>query len=617
MLGGCPLPYGALMSKTTINDFQSLHTLSDLANLLGFAPRTLSYVLYKLNGGPNGQYSEFVITKRSAGTRTISAPHTGLKSIQKKLAAKLQDIYMVKNCVHGFVPKRTILTNAQNHSRKKFVFHIDLKDFFSSIHFGRVMGLFAAKPYEFQRDITILIAKIACLNDVLPQGSPCSPVISNMVCAYLDKQLGDLAKNCGCFYTRYADDITFSTNKASFPQEIAIHSEDKWEPSPRLVRLIGDHSFKVNCEKTSMRTKSDRQLVTGIVTNDYPNIQRRQIKQIRSMLHDWKSNGIEKAQERYLKNFDLANRKASKDSKVNFPNVVRGKLEHIRWVRTHRTELLNNIKEQESIRNRVRVPQSGELHTIYKDQYYKYFQRYEQLVIRDCGLPTILGEGETDWMHLKKAFRHFKDKGNYPDLLLSIHKHKKYSVGGIKHLKQFCKDANNLYVKFEYPVICVYDSDDNGTNAEHASSPDGYIAYGNNVYSIVLPKPAHRETDTFAIEQLYPNTDLLKKDKHGRRIFLSTEFNYKTGKHTEDPSIEYGIRARDGKSVSNLAKSDLRNEKVLDSLVCTNIDGKIKSLALSKMDFAISIMRDESPYNKMDFSGFEAVFDLIQKVCRL
>ena len=153
------------MNKTTIKDFQSLRTLTDLAYFLASAPKDLSYILYKLGGGPNGQYTEFEIKKRSGGTRIIAAPHTGLKAVQKKLAAKLQDIYIVKNSVHGFVRKRTILTNAQNHSRKKHVFKIDLKDFFPSIHFGRVMGLFTAKPYEFKRDIAIVIAKIACLND--------------------------------------------------------------------------------------------------------------------------------------------------------------------------------------------------------------------------------------------------------------------------------------------------------------------------------------------------------------------------------------------------------------------------------------------------------------------
>jgi RNA-directed DNA polymerase len=607
------------MDKATIKDFQSLNTLKDLAYFLGFAPKRLSYILYKLGGGPNGQYSEFKIKKRSGGQRTIAAPHTGLKEVQKKLAVKLQDIYMAKKPVHGFVRKRTILTNAQNHSRKKYLFNIDLKDFFPSIHFGRVKGLFIAKPYALKREVAILITKISCFNDVLPQGSPCSPVISNLICAYMDKQLGDLAKDCGCFYTRYADDLTFSTNRSDFPEDIAVLNGGGWEPSPRLLGLITAHSFEVNEKKTSMRTRSDRQLVTGIVVNEYPNVQRKLIKQVRSMLHDWKVNGLDKAQEKYVNSFDLANRVPSKHANVNFPNVVRGKLEHIRQVRTYRVDVLNKIEVQECIRQRIKIPRKSNQLSIYNDrQYYKYFNRFEQLSIRDCGVPTVLGEGETDWMHLRKAFKHFKGNGDYSDLYLNIHKQKEYAISGQAGLVKFCNESNNLYVSFPKPVICVFDSDILDINKKHAAEEKGYIDYGNNVYSIVLPRPPHRTTETFAIEQLYKNADLQKSDKHGRRIFLTSEFDYKTGRHKDDPTIEYGKRARDGKSMKTLSSNDVeKNEKVLDSLVSTVVGGKRKSLALSKMDFAIKIMREEAPFTGIDYSGFKATFDLIQKICSL
>jgi len=86
------------MGRTTFKDFQSLQTLADLARLLKFDLKKLSYILYKLQGGPNGQYTEFDIKKRSGGTRRISAPYTGLKAIQYKLAVALQDIYGQKAC---------------------------------------------------------------------------------------------------------------------------------------------------------------------------------------------------------------------------------------------------------------------------------------------------------------------------------------------------------------------------------------------------------------------------------------------------------------------------------------------------------------------------------------
>ena len=607
------------MSKHTSAEFQRLHSLADLARFLGFTPQKLGYILYRLHDGPNGQYAEFKIKKRSGDMRTIAAPFTGLKGVQRCLVKKLNDLYVVKKSVHGFVNGRNIISNAEKHSRKRYVFNIDMKDFFPSIHFGRVMGLFMSRPYCLKREIAILISKLCCLNDVLPQGSPCSPVISNMICGYMDKQITELAMSCGCYYTRYADDMTFSTNRSTFPEEIAIYADDRWEPSPRLVDLIEEHSFKVNEKKTSMRTRSDRQLVTGLIVNEYPNIQRKQLKQVRAMLHDWKVNGADKAQEHYLKSFDLANRPPSKDTNVSFPNVVRGKLEHIRQVRTYRVDLLNKIEEQKCIRKKTHLPQKGDQPTISKDQqYYRYFQRFEQLTIRDCGVPTILGEGQTDWMHLRKAFKHFKDKGDFVGLSLNIHRHKPYAVGGNDCLQSFCGMKNERYiVSFPCPVICVFDRDVAEINKKHDDENNGYIDYGNNVYSIVLPKPAHRTTERFAIEQLYQDNDLLKEDKNGRRIFLSSEFNYKTGMHKEKPAIAYGRRARDGTLCKKLTKSDEENEKVIDSYVCTDVGGKLKNLALSKMNFAINVMREEAPFTGIDYSGFKAVFDLIQRICSL
>jgi len=479
------------------------------------------------------------------------------------------------------------------------------------------MGLFAARPYEFKREIAIIIAKIACHNDVLPQGSPCSPVISNMICAYLDKQLGELAKNCGCFYTRYADDLTFSTNKSCFPDEIAICNNGEWKPSLKLIELIDIQHFEINKEKTSMRTRSDRQIVTGIVVNEYPNIQRKLIKQVRSMLYDWKVNGVHKAQERYEKEFDLANRKPPKNQKISFPNVVRGKLEHIRQIRSYRIKTLNRIDEQECIRSRMRPPQERDRLTLYKDPYYKYFQQYEQLTMKDRVCPTVLGEGETDWMHLRKAYNYFRSGGSYKDLDLHIHKYKKYAIGGCVNLLKFCQNACNLFVQFHFPVICVFDCDIGDINNKHAQVDGGYISYGNNVYSIVLPKPSHRQIEMFAIEQLYNNIDLLKLDRNGRRMYLSTEFNHKTGKLNSNAAIVCGERTKEGKVVSKFSKKDVESEKIIDSNVYAECDGELKSVALSKKNFAINIARNKPPFDRMDYSGFKAVFDLIQKICSL
>src|SRR5205814_3311637 len=116
-----------------------------------------------------------------------------------------------------FIPARSILTNAKPHLRQKFVLNVDLKDFFPTINFGRVRGVLIAKPYCLLPHIATYIARICCRDNALPQGAPTSPIISNMICSRLDRQLLRLARQYRCVYTRYADDLTFSTSMPRFP----------------------------------------------------------------------------------------------------------------------------------------------------------------------------------------------------------------------------------------------------------------------------------------------------------------------------------------------------------------------------------------------------------------
>ncbi|MEG6503620.1 MULTISPECIES: reverse transcriptase domain-containing protein [unclassified Desulfovibrio] len=602
------------MDNIILKKFQSAKNLSDFAEILGFTPQKLSYIIYKHDGGIKNQYTEFEIKKRSGASRRISAPASGLKGVQSKLSDALQDIYKAKKSVHGFVRGRTILTGAIRHSNKRFVFNIDIKDFFPSIHFGRVLGLFCAKPYSLQREVAILVAKIACHNDKLPQGSPCSPVIANMICGHLDYLLSSLAKECGCYYTRYADDLTFSTNKKSFPEEIAIFSKGNWEAGPKLIDLIKTQGFMVNEAKTTMRSKSDRQLVTGIVVNDYPNIQRKLIKQVRAMLHCWRVNGIEAAQEKYKNQFDLENRAEHKKKNISFSQIVRGKIEYIRFIKKYRIELLNDIDKQEKIRTKIPIKKDNQ--TIHKDQHYKYLQQFEFLSMMEHRMPVIIGEGATDWIHLKKAFFHLKTAGEFSNLNLFFYKHKKYLKGGNDILSNLPEEAKNCQIVFNFPVICIYDSDIANIREAHRKKEDGILSHGNNIFSLVIHKPNHRNNDCISIEQLYSNADLLRKDSSGRRIYLNTEFNPETGFYNEDRTVFYGKRARDGKELKNWKATLKDNEKVLDSDICTIQRGILKNIALSKFDFAINIAQNKPEFRDMDYSEFKSIFKKIEMIIK-
>ena len=215
-------------------------TLSDLATLLGFKPSTLSYIAFQLP--PASKYTTFQIPKRKGGTRTIKAPTDSLKLLQQKLSTLLQDCLDEINkskgrkdrIAHGFKRKRSIITNATEHRNRRYVFNIDLEEFFPSINFGRVRGYFTRdNNFALNEAVATVIAQIACHENALPQGSPCSPVISNLVAHVLDMHLVRLASTVGCTYSRYADDLTFSTNKKIFPAriaELAAGESHLWRP---------------------------------------------------------------------------------------------------------------------------------------------------------------------------------------------------------------------------------------------------------------------------------------------------------------------------------------------------------------------------------------------------
>ena len=190
-------------------------TRHELARVFGVTfNKHLVYYLYRLP--IERRYVSFTVNKRTGGTRIISSPATGLKTAQRRLSKLLYAIYEPRKGVHGFAIGRGITTNAEAHVRQNHVLNIDLEDFFVSINFGRVRGLFLAEPFKLPTPIATLLAQICCHENKLPQGAPTSPIISNMICGRMDGQLKAFANRNGCFYTRYADDITFSTRQGLF-----------------------------------------------------------------------------------------------------------------------------------------------------------------------------------------------------------------------------------------------------------------------------------------------------------------------------------------------------------------------------------------------------------------
>ena len=137
--------------------FRNLKLPGDIASLLDIEYKQLKYYLYIRK--PAKQYESFYIPKKSGGFRTINAPITPLKIIQKKLNQVLQSVYKPKKPVHSFLADRSIVTNASLHLKKRYVLNLDLENFFPSINFGRVRGLFISPPYKLPAPVATILAQ--------------------------------------------------------------------------------------------------------------------------------------------------------------------------------------------------------------------------------------------------------------------------------------------------------------------------------------------------------------------------------------------------------------------------------------------------------------------------
>lgn len=322
--------------------FYQLKTPLDVAKLLNIPHKRLVYHLYLVNS--ERRYKTFTIPKKSGGERQISTPITALKIIQQKLNQVLQAVYQVKPSVHGFVQDKNIVTNAKAHVKKRYVLNLDLENFFPSVNFGRVRGMFMGIPYHLPPDVATVLAQICCHNNQLPQGAPTSPIVTNMICGKMDSQLQRLAKDCKATYTRYADDITFSTTLKDFPADLAyIVNEDEGEKivlgnlgeihlGVRLSSIIRENGFSVNEKKTRLQTRGNHQEVTGLTTNQFPNVDRRFVRQVRAMLHAWAKFGLESAQKEFEEKYHHSARFSGKQP-PRFQDVLKGKIEFIGMVK--------------------------------------------------------------------------------------------------------------------------------------------------------------------------------------------------------------------------------------------------------------------------------------------
>jgi retron-type reverse transcriptase len=433
--------------------FEKMQTREDLLQLLNeakplvYGEKAIPFQLKQLTWHANPKlgrerYYEFKIRKKSGAERTIHAPLDGLKALQKTLGFIFQCVFEPHNAAMGFVRNKSVVDNARMHEGSRYVYNIDLKDFFPSIDQARVWKCFQLKPFNLNKESSVepefmkwvdfkkeylkteepvkffkgkgrmftqtpygkiyvaenfdkekdkyvilggsslktkegrslegslwlvnkipdanrlaianIIASVCCTEmevdrkngsgewvtvkrNVLPQGAPTSPVITNIVCQRLDFILSGVAKRFGLKFSRYADDITFSSMHNVYQNESKFIME--------LQRVITEQGFHIKESKTRLQKDGHRKEVTGLLVNEKVNVQKRYIKQIRMWLYYWETYGYERAYELFLPKYK-AEKGHVKKGKPNLENVLRGKLDYLKMVNGAQNELYLKLKER-------------------------------------------------------------------------------------------------------------------------------------------------------------------------------------------------------------------------------------------------------------------------------
>lgn len=509
---------------------KNIKTRNDFAKFIGVKLQTLTYLLYikKIDNC----YNTLEIPKKNGDTRTICVPNKNLKKVQKKLYNKLSTYYdeiktqnnFTSKISHGFEKNRSIVTNAEVHKNKRYVVNLDLLDFFPSINFGRVRSYFIKNNYfEINDDIATILAQLTCYKGTLPQGAPTSPLIANMICNIMDIRILKIAKKYRLDYTRYADDLTFSTNNKYFLNDYDKFLED-------IKNIIHRSGFELNSKKTRLLFSNSRQEVTGLVVNKKISVPKEYYKNTRAMAHSLYKNGY----------FLI-------DDEVGTIEQLEGRFSFINQIN------LYNIDNKKK----------NMWHLNSKEKQYQKFMIYKTFYANEK--PLIITEGKTDVLYikaaLKKYYKYFpnlitkKDNGNFVFHVNFFKRKQKHSyylnlvkdgADTIKNIYSNCyiKTKNNKNIttvhdfkklrgeKETNPVILIFDNEMVSNKDRplkkflneikvNASQKDKlkenlYINICDNLY-LCTYQLNNKEACEIEIEDLFP-ADVLEHEINGRKF---------------------------------------------------------------------------------------------------
>lgn len=307
------------LAKLAAQGLPLLSDAADLAKALGISLSRLRWLSFHRRGATLVHYHRYGIPKKSGGIRAISAPKPALADCQRWIFEHIIGRLPVTEYAHGFVEGRSCVSNARAHVGRKVLLNLDLKEFFPSIRFSRVRGLY--KAFGYSGMVATLLAllctepprvagaiagdprqrvfHVALGERSLPQGACTSPAITNLICKRLDHRLAGLARRFGFNFTRYADDLSFSGDERGAVGRLL----------GAVRHVLKSEGFVEHPEKTQIMGSGRRQEVTGLTVNQAVGLAREDKRRLRAMLHN-------------AARYGLASQ--NRDGHPNFANYLRG-----------------------------------------------------------------------------------------------------------------------------------------------------------------------------------------------------------------------------------------------------------------------------------------------------
>lgn len=558
-----------------MDELKNIRTRNELADYLGIPRNKLTYVLYVKK--TESFYKTFDIPKKSGGFRHIHAPAEDLKWIQKRLAVVLYnyekhiaEIEGTKlNISHAFEKKKSFITNAEIHRNKRFVINVDLENFFDSFHFGRVRGYFMKnKNYQLPKEVATTIAQIVCYEGKLPQGAPSSPIITNMICNIFDMRLLHLAKKYKLDYTRYADDLSFSTNNKKF-----IECEEKF--FGELASEVTRAGFAINSKKTRVQYKDSHQEVTGIVVNKKLNVDKKYYKMTRAMAHELYKNG-----------------EYTIDGKVSETiNQLEGRFSYINQLDKYNSKLKQGKHQYEYLNGRER--------TYSQFLFYKYFFDNEK--------PLIITEGKTDIKYLKAALKQMSEE--YSKFIHKADEHQfEYKINFLRRSERL-ELFLNIKVDGADTLNNIVEFYKKGRNPRYPN----YMEYFKELGKRKPTNPVILVFDNELMDEKKPASKFAKRWLNEDQKKALKEDNWV---HIQDNlymMVTPLVEGSEQTDIEMLFDEDIQNIEI-DGRILDKTGTKNKNEYFNKDIFSQYIMKN---YDKINFVRFKPIFENLDKIITL